>query len=250
MTKHIDNIAVISFYCFTNIADPELLMPKLLWIAKRKSIRGTIILAKEGFNGSISGDKDNLDLLLNELIALTDAQDVSIKVNYSEEHPFSKIKVKLKKEIVTLGAGEIDVNGLKGKYVESQDWDSFISRDDVILIDTRNTYEVEIGTFKGAVDPKTETFRELIEWADKNKQLLEGKKIAMCCTGGIRCEKSTAFMRQLGYDEVYHLKGGILQYLEDTANESGMWVGECFVFDDRVAVDNDLAPSLERNDRA
>jgi UPF0176 protein len=236
-------IAVVSFYSFVNIPDIEILMPKLILIAKKKSLRGTILLAKEGFNGSISGEKEYADMLISELSSLTKAEDVSSKTNYCDQHPFHKFKVKFKKEIVALGAGEIDVQSMKGEYIEPQDWDEFISRDDVILVDTRNDYEVEIGTFEGAINPFTYTFKEFPEWASKNKNLLEGKKIAMCCTGGIRCEKSTAYMKMLGYNEVYHLKGGILQYIEDTKNPNGKWKGECFVFDDRRAVDGELAPA-------
>ncbi len=240
----IDNkIAVTSFYSFVPITEMEILMPKLLLTAKKKSLRGTVLLAKEGFNGSISGSKTDVDLLLAQLIKLTKAEDVSIKTNYCEIHPFQKFKVKFKKEIVALGVGDIDVNAMKGTYIEPKDWDEFIAQDDVILVDTRNDYEVEIGTFKGAINPFTETFRELPKWVEQNKNLFEGKKIAMCCTGGIRCEKSTAYMKTLGYQEVYHLKGGILQYIEDTKNPNGIWDGECFVFDDRRAVDRELAPA-------
>lgn len=238
-----EKIAVISFYCFVDIEDPAMLMPKLLLIGKKKSLKGTILLASEGFNGSISGPKETADLLINELIKLTHAQDVSIKTNYCDQHPFQKLKIKLKKEIVALGIGQIDVQNLKGTYIEPKDWDDFIAREDVVLIDTRNDYEVEVGTFEGAINPYTGTFKNLPEWTEQNKELFKGKKIAMCCTGGIRCEKSTAYYKMLGYQEVYHLKGGILQYIEDTKNSSGKWKGECFVFDDRRAVDRDLAPA-------
>ena len=140
-------------------------------------------------------------------------------------------------------AGEIDVERLKGEYIETTDWDKLIQRSDVITVDTRNSYEVKAGTFEGALDPHTESFREFPEWAKNNAKLFKNKKIAMFCTGGIRCEKSTAYMKALGYDEVYHLKGGILQYLEDTKNKNGVWKGNCFVFDDRGAVDSDLLPT-------
>ena len=244
-SKYIDEVAVISFYSFCDMPDLEILLPKLLHVAKRKSVRGTIIISQEGFNGSISGAEENLNIMLDELINLTNApkEEVSIKVNYCNKQPFSKIKVKIKNEIVALKSRDIDVNQKKGEYIETHDWDEFISRDDVVLIDTRNDYEIKIGTFRGAVDPLTDSFRDLPEWAEKNKEFLEGKKIAMCCTGGIRCEKSTAYMKEIGYENVYHLKGGILQYLEDTGNVSGMWKGKCFVFDDRGAVDDDLKPS-------
>ena len=239
-----DSVAVLSFYSFVNIAQPEILLPKILLITKKKYVRGTIILAKEGFNGSISSTtEEHLHLVIKALKELTNPTDISIKVNYCSTQPFSKIKVKLKNEIVSMKAGEIDVETLKGKYVETSDWDRFIQRSDVIVVDTRNSYEIKAGTFKGALDPHTESFREFPEWARNNIELFKNKKIAMFCTGGIRCEKSTAYMKALGYEEVYHLKGGILQYLEDTKNENGVWEGNCFVFDDRGAVDSDLLPS-------
>ena len=239
-----DSVAVLSFYSFVNIPQPEILLPKILLITKKKYVRGTIILAKEGFNGSISSTtEEHLHLVIKALKELTNPTDISIKVNYCSTQPFSKIKVKLKNEIVSMKAGEIDVERLKGEYVETSDWDRFIQRSDVIVVDTRNSYEIKAGTFKGALDPHTESFREFPEWARNNTELFKNKKIAMFCTGGIRCEKSTAYMKALGYEEVYHLKGGILQYLEDTKNENGVWEGNCFVFDDRGAVDSDLLPS-------
>ena len=238
-----NNIAVISFYSFVQVSEPEMLIPKLLLIGKKKSIYGTILVATEGFNGSLSGDEDNCRLVIDELIKLTGADDVSIKVNYCDTQPFHKMKVKLKPEIVALGIGKMDVQHLKGEYIETKDWDEFISRKDVILVDTRNDYEVEIGTFDGAINPYTETFKQLPEWVQNNKKLFEGKKIAMCCTGGIRCEKSTALMKMMGFEDVYHLKGGIFQYLEDTKNTNKKWKGDCFVFDDRRAVDDALAPA-------
>jgi len=241
----IDNnlIAVVSFYCFVSIDQPELLIPKILLTGKKKSVRGTILLSEEGFNGALSASAGSVQLVIDQLIKLTYATFVNIKTNYCDKHPFHKLKVKLKPEIVALNAGKIDINTLKGEYIETKQWDDFITRIDVVVVDTRNDYEVEIGTFKGAIDPKTETFKQFPAWVEKNKHLLEGKKIAMCCTGGIRCEKSTAYLKQLGFTEVYHLKGGILQYLEDTANPNGLWQGECFVFDDRRAVAKDLSPA-------
>lgn len=236
-------IGVVSFYSFVNIEEPEILIPKLLLITKKKYVKGTIIVAKEGFNGSISGDEKDLYNIVEYLQELTNSKDINVKINYCDQQPFSKIKVKLKNEIVSLKQGYLDVENLKGKYIEPRHWDQFVAKDDVIVIDTRNSYEVKAGTFQGAIDPKTETFRDFPEWAKANSDLLKDKKIAMICTGGIRCEKSTAYMKALGYEEVYHLKGGILQYLEDTKNVNGIWQGECFVFDDRGAVGSDLSPS-------
>lgn len=243
MSNSTEPVAVLSFYSFVNINDPETLLPQILLVTKKKYVKGTVILAHEGFNGSISGKEENLHLVVEEIRALTNARDINIKVNYCDFEPFSKIKVKLKPEIVSLKSGDIDVENLKGEYIETSDWDDFIKRDDVILVDTRNSYEVKVGTFEKAVDPHTETFRDFPKWAKENAELFQGKKIAMCCTGGIRCEKSTAYMKMLGYNEVYHLKGGILQYLEDTKNKNGTWKGDCFVFDDRGAVSSDLSPA-------
>lgn len=240
-------IAILSFYSFVKLLEPESLLPKILLVGKKKYIRGTILLAKEGFNGSISGDVDNLKLLVDEIIKLTGAIDVNVKINYSEVHPFQKLKVKIKQEIVSMRAGDIDINNLRGHYVETKDWDEFISQSNVVVIDTRNDYEVEVGCFKNSIEPKTETFRKFPEWVEKNIDKLRNKKIAMYCTGGIRCEKSTSYLRKLGFDEVYHLRGGILQYLEDTKNSGSLWQGECFVFDDRRMVADDLSPSSKIN---
>lgn len=235
--------SVISFYSFVNIANIEILQPQILLAAKKKYINGTVLLAHEGFNGSISGKEENLHFLIGIIKKLTGAQDISIKVNYCDEQPFSKIKVKLKKEIVALKFGELDVQNLKGEYINSKDWSDFIKRDDVVTIDTRNNYEVKVGTFEGAIDPNTDNFSDFPNWTKDNIELFKEKKVAMFCTGGIRCEKSTALLKKLGVEKVYHLNGGILQYLEDTKNESGSWKGECFVFDDRGAVSQDLNPS-------
>lgn len=236
-------IAILSFYSFIDIEEPEFFIPKLLLIGKRKYLRGTILVSPEGFNGSISGSYENVNLLLSEIKALTNATDVSVKINYSDVHPFQKLKIKLKKEIVSLGVGHLDVNALKGQYIEPKDWDAFITRDDLVLIDTRNNYEVEVGTFKSAINPGTDTFRQFPSWIQENKHLLENKKIAMFCTGGIRCDKSTSLLKSMGYEEIYHLKGGVLQYLEDVQNSNNLWQGECFVFDDRRAVRDDLTPT-------
>ena len=236
-------LTIWSFYCFTNISSPEFLVPKLLLIAKKKLIKGTILLAKEGFNGSISGKTQDLEILFAELIKLANVtkDEVNLKINPCNNHAFSKFKIKLKKEIVTLGVGEINVNKLKGMYIKPQDWDNFICRQDVVLVDTRNDYEVEAGTFVKAVKPNIANFREFPQWLKSNMEQIKNKKVAMFCTGGIRCEKSTSYLKSLGHQEVYHLEGGILQYLQDTQNKNSMWAGQCFVFDDRRGVDIDLA---------
>ena len=252
--ENTSQIAVLSFYSFTNIQEPEILLPKILLVGKKKYIKGTILIAPEGFNGSISGPKDSVQLLLHEIIKLTNAKDVNSKINFCNSHPFQKLKVKLKKEIISMGKAKLDVEELKGSYINPIDWDAFIGQEDVFLVDTRNDYEVKVGTFKGAIDPQITTFKQLPEWLEENQQLFDQKKVAMYCTGGIRCEKSTAYLKKLGFTNVYHLKGGILQYLEDTGNHNNYWQGECFVFDDRRAVTNDLSPAeghwLERKPNA
>jgi len=238
-----NKIAIVSFYSFTNIQDIEKLQPQILQIAKRKYVKGTVLVAHEGFNGSISGPEENVRFVVNEIKNLTNAEDVSIKINYYRKQPFSKVKVKLKKEIVALKFGDLDIENLKGDYIDSKDWDEFIRRDDVVTVDTRNNYEVKVGTFEGAINPDTENFSDFPKWTKNNLEMLKGKKVAMFCTGGIRCEKSTALLKNHGIKDVYHLNGGILQYLEDTKNINGTWKGECFVFDDRGAVSSDLSPS-------
>jgi UPF0176 protein len=237
-----DNISVMNFYSFVNITEPEFLIPKILLIGMKKRLKGTVLVAQEGFNGGISGPEEDVKFLLEKIIEYTGAKDVISKINYSESHVFGKLRVKLKKEIISMGCDNLDVSYLKGEYIETHEWDNFISRDDVILVDTRNDYESKVGTFAKAIKPYTESFREFPKWAQDNQDLLKNKKIAMCCTGGVRCEKSTAYLKVLGYNEVYHLKGGILQYLEDTQNINKLWQGECFVFDDRELVDINLKP--------
>lgn len=243
MTNNENKIAVLSFYSFTNINNPAILQPQILLRAKKKFIYGTVLVAPEGLNGSISGKEEDLYYLIEELRKLTGAKEINTKVNYCDKQPFTKVKVKLKKEIVALKYTDLDVENLKGQYIETKDWDDFIKREDVITVDTRNSYEVKVGTFEGSIDPQTETFREFPEWTKQNLEILKNKKVAMFCTGGIRCEKSTALLKSMGVEEVFHLKGGILQYLEDTKNVNNTWKGECFVFDDRGAVSSDLSPS-------
>ncbi|WP_341763662.1 rhodanese-like domain-containing protein [Candidatus Tisiphia endosymbiont of Beris chalybata] len=236
-------VVVLSFYSFVNLRNLEFLLPKILYIGKKLRVRGTILLADEGFNGSVSGIESDVNLLLEEIIKLTLAQNVNSKVNYCDKHPFQKLKIKLKKEIISMAVENLDTQNLKGEYIEPKDWDKFISQDNVVLVDTRNEYETTIGTFKGSLIPNTETFKQFPGWLEQNKELFLGKKIAMFCTGGIRCEKSTAYSRKIGFKEVYHLQGGILQYLEATKNNNNLWHGECFVFDDRRAVTSDLTPA-------
>jgi len=203
-------------------------------------VKGTLLLAAEGINGTIAGPQTGIDTVLAFLAAQPGLENISHKESYSDENPFHRTKVKLKKEIVTMGVEGIDPNQVVGTYVKPQDWNALISDPEVLLVDTRNDYEVEIGTFKGALNPDTETFREFPDYVAKNLDKNKHKKVAMYCTGGIRCEKSTAYLKEQGFEEVYHLEGGILKYLEEVPKEETLWEGECFVFDGRVAVNHNL----------
>jgi UPF0176 protein len=207
-------------------------------------IKGTILLAREGINGTIAGFPENIYKVLHFL--RTDAvfegkfSNLEHKESFADEHPFYRMKVKLKKEIVTMGVPSVNPNNTVGTYVKPEDWNALISDPDVILLDTRNDYEVHIGTFKGAVNPETTTFREFPKYVKNNLDKTKHKKVAMFCTGGIRCEKASSYMLEQGFDEVYHLQGGILKYLETVPKADSLWQGECFVFDQRVAVKHGL----------
>ena len=203
-------------------------------------MKGTLLLASEGINGTIAGTDAGINTVLSYLRAQPEFASLEHKESRASKMPFVRMKVKLKKEIVTMGVPDIDPNQIVGTYVDPHDWNDLISDPDTILIDTRNDYETAIGVFKGAVDPQTKTFREFPDWVKNNPGLHNKPKIAMYCTGGIRCEKATAFMKEQGFDEVFHLKGGILKYLEEVPEEDSMWEGACFVFDERVSVEHGL----------
>lgn len=209
-------------------------------------IKGSLLLAEEGINGTIAGTPEAIAEALATLRALPGAEGLEAKFSEAEEMPFLRLKVRLKREIVTMGVPGTDPNDLVGTYVKPQDWNALISDPDTVLIDTRNDYEVAIGTFEGAIDPQTETFREFPAWFRQFRERLEAEgrkpKIAMFCTGGIRCEKATSFVKAEGIEDVFHLEGGILKYLEEVPPEGSLWRGECFVFDERVSVCNDLKP--------
>ena len=209
-------------------------------VCRAQGVKGTILLAAEGVNGTIAGSRAGIDAVLDHLRALPGCADLEHKESHAETMPFLRMKVRLKKEIVTMGVEGIDPTSTVGTYVEPEDWNALISDPDVVVIDTRNDYEVGIGTFEGAVNPETETFREFPAWFETFKEANEKPKIAMFCTGGIRCEKSTAYLKSQGIDDVYHLKGGILKYLETVPEEESKWEGECFVFDSRVSVGHGL----------
>ena len=233
-------IVVAALYKFVSLPDFREMRETLLDACVAAGAKGTLLLAEEGINGTIAGDRETIDRVLAYLKSDSRLADIDHKESLDERIPFYRMKVKLKKEIVTMGIGGIDPNSLVGHYVEAKDWNDLISDPDVTLIDTRNDYECDIGSFKGAINPQTTTFREIPDFVEKNLNPAKQKKVAMFCTGGIRCEKSTAYLLDQGFEEVYHLKGGILKYLEETPKEESLWEGECFVFDNRVAVDHDL----------
>ncbi|MGH1355509.1 MAG: rhodanese-related sulfurtransferase [Thalassovita sp.] len=232
---------VCALYHFTPFADHAALRDPLLTLAKTNGVTGTLLLAHEGINGTIAGSREGIDAMLAHIRALPGCDDLEWKESTAAEQPFARMKVKLKKEIVTLGQPDVDPLAKVGHYVAPEDWNDLIRSPDVALIDTRNDYEVAIGTFEGAVDPETASFREFPAWWEANKDRFHNKRIAMFCTGGIRCEKSTNYLLGLGIDEVYHLKGGILKYLEEVPVEDSTWDGECFVFDGRVSVGHGLS---------
>lgn len=231
---------VAALYHFTRFDDPAALKPGVEVACRDAGVKGTILLATEGVNGTIAGPRDGIDAALAYLRTLPGCALLDWKESEAVEQPFLRLKVRLKKEIVTLGQPGVDPTSQVGTYVAPQDWDDLIDRDDVVLIDTRNDYEVGIGQFKGAIDPGTTSFREFPDWWRANKAAYEGKKVAMYCTGGIRCEKASSYLLSEGVDEVFHLKGGILKYLEHTPPEESTWDGECFVFDNRVSVGHGL----------
>ena len=235
-------IEVVALYKFVTLEDYQQLRQPLLDQLLANGVKGTLLLALEGINGTIAGEPDGMARVLDWLRSDSRLADLDYKVSVCDEMPFYRTKVKLKKEIVTLGVPGVNPNERVGTYVEPQDWNELISDPEVLLIDTRNDYEVSIGTFEQAVDPKTKSFREFPQYIKQHFDPAKHKKVAMFCTGGIRCEKASSYMLQQGFDEVYHLKGGILKYLEEVPAEQSKWQGECFVFDNRVTVGHDLAP--------
>ncbi|OCC25691.1 hypothetical protein MB02_01690 [Croceicoccus estronivorus] len=238
-------LSVAALYRFTRFDNCADLRAPLLRLCREHGIRGTLLLASEGINGTIAGPREGIARVLDHIRTLPDCADLDVKLSTASTMPFHRMKVRLKREIVTMGEPGIDPRASVGTYVEPPAWNALISDPDTIVIDTRNDYEVAVGTFAGAIDPKTATFRDFPEWfrRERDKLLGSGKpvKVAMFCTGGIRCEKSTAFLKQEGVEDVYHLKGGILKYLETVPEEQSLWRGECFVFDQRVTIGHGLA---------
>lgn len=237
-------IRIAALYHFTRFEDPSVLREGLLHCAEENGVRGTLLLAEEGINGTIAGCDEGIEKVLDYIRNMPGCDALEWKESRAAEMPFHRTKVRLKREIVTMGQPDLDPLKGVGTYVDPQDWNELISDPDTIVIDTRNDYEVAIGSFEGAIDPDTKSFRDFPEWFRSRKADFdaEGRKprIAMFCTGGIRCEKSTAFLKSEGLDEVYHLKGGILKYLEEVPEAESRWHGECFVFDERVSVKHGL----------
>lgn len=230
---------VAAFYRFAAL-DPAPLRAPLVTVCEAQGIRGSILLAPEGVNGTIAGPRDGIEAVIAHLRGLPGCAEMTWKESHAARMPFGRMKVRLKREIVTMGTG-IDPARGTGTYVAPADWNALISAPDVAVIDTRNDYEVAIGTFRGAIDPGTRAFGEFPYWWAANAERFKGKRIAMFCTGGIRCEKSTAWLKGQGVAQVYHLDGGILRYLEEVPPADSLWQGECFVFDDRVSVRDGLA---------
>ena len=235
-------IHVAALYRFTPFPDPTRLKAPLEEAARANGVKGTLLVAPEGLNGTIAGERAGLDAVLAHIRALPGCESIEVKESTAPTMPFGRMKVRLKREIVTLGQPHVDPTAEVGTYVAPADWNALISEDDVVLIDTRNDYEVAIGTFDGAVDPGTRAFGEFPDWWRANRERFAGKRVAMFCTGGIRCEKASSYLLSEGVEEVFHLQGGILKYLEDIPETSSRWQGECFVFDQRVSVGHGLKP--------
>lgn len=235
-----EKITVTAGYKFVELLQYKKYQPLIRGFCEKSDIKGLVLLADEGINFTVAGSVEAIKAFKEFLQAIKEFSGIQFKDSFSKEVPFNRLKVRLKKEIVTLGKPEADPFKKVGKYVKPADWNALISDPDVTLIDTRNDFEVEIGTFKGAVNPKTKSFRDFPQFVSKNMSPKGHKKVAMCCTGGIRCEKSTAYMLSQGFEEVYHLEGGILKYLEEVPESESLWEGSCFVFDKRMALDAGL----------
>lgn len=234
-------ITVAALYRFARFDDPSALRTPLLAACEAHGIKGTLLLAREGINGTIAGSAEAISAVLGHIRALPDCAAIEVKYSTADTMPFHRMKVRLKREIVTMGQPDIDPLDV-GHYVAPADWNALIDSPDTVVIDTRNAYEVKVGTFNGAIDPETSSFSQFPDWFRANRDAFADKKVAMFCTGGIRCEKATAFLKAEGVTDVFHLKGGILKYLEEVPPADSRWQGECFVFDERVAVGHGLTP--------
>ena len=238
--RTLDRLLVVAFYKFVRLDDLISLQSKIESWCRSNSVFGIVLLASEGINSTLAGPREGVLRVLEMVRHDSRFSDIYWKESFATEQPFRKLRVRLKKEIVTMGVPDIDPNQLVGTYVKPADWNALISDPDVIVIDARNHYETEIGTFQGALKPGLDSFSELPSWLEKKIDVDGEPRVAMFCTGGIRCEKSTAFLKQAGLKEVYHLEGGILKYLEEVPEDESLWEGECFVFDQRVAVGHGL----------
>ncbi len=249
MTSPQPPICVAALYKFTRFENCEAIRVPLARLCRDQKISGTLLLAHEGINGTIAGPDSAVERVLSHIRTLPGCAGLDVKFSRAEAMPFHRMKVKIRREIVTMGEPDIDPLASAGHYVAPEDWNALISDPDTILIDTRNDYEVALGTFVGAVDPGTRTFRDFPAWFRAQRDVLLGRgtppKVAMFCTGGIRCEKSTAFLKASGVDQVYHLQGGILKYLETVPADESLWQGECFVFDQRATVGHALVPGTQ-----
>jgi UPF0176 protein len=234
------DIIVAAFYHFTPLDDPAALREPLLAQLSAQGLKGTVLLAPEGFNGTLAGSRVDIDAALEILRALPNSKNLEHKESHAETMPFYRLKVRLKKEIVAMKVPGVDPLATVGTYVAPEEWNTLIADPQTIVIDARNDFEVEMGTFEGAINPETASFSDLPQWLEEHRGEWEGKKVAMFCTGGIRCEKATSFLKERGLDDVFHLKGGILQYLENIPEAESRWNGECFVFDYRVSVKHAL----------
>jgi UPF0176 protein len=235
------NWNVAAFYRFVPLDNPPALQAELQALCTEQGICGTILLAPEGINGTVAGQGGSLDILIDHLDAQLALRQGELKFSHAAEKPFRRLKIRLKKEIITLKAPEADPSRQVGAYVTAENWNALINDPEVLILDTRNDYETEVGVFKGALDPRINTFTQFKDFADKNLDPAQHKKIAMYCTGGIRCEKASSYLLSRGFRDVYHLKGGILKYLETVPAQESLWQGACFVFDDREALAHGLA---------
>lgn len=240
MTSNQNLIQVVSFYLFVGLTDLETLQARLAHLCQTQELLGTVILAAEGINGAIAGSPSSIQALQAFWAADPRFDQLTYKTSWVEQPPFQKIKIKIKPEIISLGRPHLDPNQA-GKRVPATEWNQLLQDPEVILIDTRNEYEIELGTFAKAINPGIDSFREFPEYVNQNLDPKRDRKVAMFCTGGIRCEKASAFMLEQGFEQVYQLEGGILQYLEQVPPEQSLWQGECFVFDQRVSVDHQLS---------
>jgi len=248
--EHETGYRIAALYGFAAVGAPAALRQSLADLCAALDMRGTLLVASEGINGTVAGRAPAVDRLVAHLRALPGFGGLDVKFSHAGAMPFHRMKVRLKREIVTMGVEGIDPVAGAGRHVAPADWNALISDPGTVIVDTRNEYEVALGTFRGATNPRTASFRAFPAWADRNAEALKGRKVAMFCTGGIRCEKATAYLRGIGVEEVFHLRGGILKYLEEVPAAESLWDGECFVFDERVAVVHGLAQGEARLCRA